>query len=505
MLNNMIINTEVQDYIVNGIPSINEYGQCRKLLRVSYVAPTGKVERYDWPIPDSLLYTWVYAKKNEIADPDYKSWDFKPVKKEPLKGNFSEQRIHEILIDMERWWPDNQLINLWKELHMPNMTYMDIEVDVDDDGFPEASEAKNPINTVSILMGDTIYVLGRAELGYNELEWIQAEITKHCERFETKYKFVYRYHSSEISLINDLIYFIQISDCVTGWNWFGYDYPYIYNRMKKLNMDPKVMSPTYTDFAYKPQTAKTKEDTLRLPMHKAMFDYLEVYKKWDRMVSPKESNKLDWVAEKMLGVKKVTHQLGFKDMWERQKKEYVFYNAVDSILVRELDLVLKTSSAFFGLANLMHCPALVAFSSTKSIEIVQAEYLYKMNRVFPSGVKNNKEKKGYEGAFVYEPVPGVYKNLLTLDYASLYPTTIRQFNISPDTLICKDKNHVRKDNEIKCCNGCVYTKDFEGFIPKILTDFYGKRKMYKKEMIAAEKEKIYLEEVLKRRLKETQV
>ena len=106
---------------------------------------------------------------------------------------------------------------------------------------------------------------------------------------------------------------------------------------------------------------------------------------------------------------------------------------------------------------------------------------------------------------MFEPTPGVYKNLLTLDYASLYPTTIRQFNISPDTLLCKDKNHVRKDNEIKCCNGCVYTKDFEGFIPKILTDFYAKRKMYKKEMNIAEKEKNYLEDILKRRLKETSV
>ena len=499
----MIINTEVRDYINNGMPVMNQYGKCVKELCVSYVEGSGKVNMFRWPIPDDLMYCWKYAKKGETPNPYFKSWDFKPVIKEPLTGNFTEQRIHEILIDIERWWPDNPMVKALSELHIPNTTYLDIEVNVDDDGFPEASEANNPINTISLLMNDTVYVLGRAELTQNEVDWIQNEVTKHCERFETNYKFIYRYHPNEISLINDLMEFIRISDCVTGWNYFGYDYPYIYNRMVKLGMDPKVMSPTHNMFAYKPQSAKTKEDTIRLPYHKAMYDYLEVYKKWDRMVSPKESNKLDWVAEKMLGVKKVQHQLGFKEMWEQQKKEYVFYNAIDSVLVRELDLVLKTSAAFFGLANLMHCPALVAFSSTKSIEIVQAEYLYRENRVFPSGVKKKNEKLGYEGALVFEPKPGVYKNALTLDYASLYPTSIRQFNISPDTLICKNKNHVRKDNEIKCCNGCVYTKDFEGFIPKILTDFYGKRKMYKKEMIIAEKEKNYLEDVLKRRLNET--
>lgn len=502
----MIINTEVRDLIINGQPSKDQYGRCRKELCVSYVDYDKRTKMFNWTIPDNMMYCWKYAtKKEDIPDAQFKSWDFKPVTKSTLSRNFTEQRIHEILIDIQNWWPDNPMIKAMNELNIPNMMYMDIEVDVDDNGFPEADTAKNPINTVSICVDDTIYVLGLANLTQEEINWIQKEITSHCERFETDYKFVYRYHSNEYSLLNDLIYFINQSDCVTGWNWFGYDYPYIYNRLKNLSMDPNSMSPTRTMVPYRPQNAKSKEDTLKLPAHRAMFDYLEVYKKWDRMVSPKESNKLDWVAERVLGVKKVQHTLGFKDMWEKQKKEYVFYNAIDSILVRELDLVLKTSQALFALANLMHCPMLYAFSSTKSIEIVQAEYLYKMGRVFPSGVKNEKEKKGYEGAFVYEPVPGVYKNLLTLDYASLYPTTIRQFNISPDTLLCKDKNHVRKDNEIKCCNGCVYTKDFEGFIPKILTDFYGKRKMYKKEMIIAEKEKNYLEDILKRRLNETKV
>lgn len=498
----MIINTEVKDRVVNGRPVHFSNGEVQRVLNVSYVDRNKKVRMIDIALPDWVMYHWEYPdkNKNEIPDPYYQSWDFKPVYRKTTNGNFSEQRIHEILIDCQRSHPDDPTLSMFYELNMPNMTYMDIEVNVDDNGFPEAKDARNPINTVSICMDDVIYVLGRANLTEAEITWIQNEIDKHCERFETKYKFVYRYHMSEHSLINDLMYFIKISDCVTGWNWFGYDYPYIYNRMKNLGIDTTLMSPTGTEIPYRPQTAKDKDDTLKLPMHKAMFDYLEVYKKWDRIVSPKENYKLDWTAERVLGVKKVQHSLGFKEMWERQKKEYVFYNAIDSILVRELDIALKTSQALFGLANLMHCPMLYAFSSTKSIEIVQAEYLYKMNRVFPSTKKEKKKKEGYEGAFVFEPTPGVYKNVLTLDYASLYPTTERQFNISPDTLLKKDKNHIPGPDEIKCCNGCVYTKKFQGFIPMILTDFYGKRKEFKREMIAAEKELNYLEDILKRRL-----
>ena len=58
-----------------------------------------------------------------------------------------------------------------------------------------------------------------------------------------------------------------------------------------------------------------------------------------------------------------------------------------------------------------------------------------------------------------------------------------------------------KENEIKCTNGCVYTNEFEGFIPKILSDYFAKRKEYKKMMMNAEREKYRLIEILKEREK----
>jgi DNA polymerase elongation subunit (family B) len=230
-----------------------------------------------------------------------------------------------------------------------------------------------------------------------------------------------------------------------------------------------------------------------------MYDYMEIYAKWDRAVEVKESNKLDWVAEHVCGQKKVEHQLGFKEFWEQQPAEYVLYNAIDSILIREIDNSIKTSSAFLGLANLMHVDALTAFSPVRSLEIVQAEYQYAAGKVFPAGGKKGGSNDGYEGAFVYDPIPGLYKNVIALDFASLYPTTMRQFNISPDTYIKKDKNYHASEHEIKCVSGAIYKKDFEGFIPKILTDFYTQRKKYKKEMMIAIDEKYYLQDIYEKR------
>jgi DNA polymerase elongation subunit (family B) len=147
----------------------------------------------------------------------------------------------------------------------------------------------------------------------------------------------------------------------------------------------------------------------------------------------------------------------------------------------------------------MHVDALTAFSPVRSLEVVQCEYQYKEGKVFPAGAKKQTANEGYEGAFVYDPVPGVYKNVLALDFASLYPTTMRQFNISPDTFIKKDKGHNAGAKEIKCCSGAVYTKEYEGFIPKILTDFYSQRKAYKKEMMIAIEEKYALMDIYEKR------
>ena len=359
--------------------------------------------------------------------------------------------------------------------------------------------ARNDVNTCSFVRGNDVWVVGLANLDEGEIRWIQDEIDRHTDSLGVHYNFHYRYHQNELSLLNDIFFnFIAKSECVTGWNWFGYDWPYLVKKASNLGIDIQKLSPTGTWMKYKPKMAKTNDDTITVPMHKAMYDYMEIYKNWDTVVSPKITNKLDWVAETVLGVKKVAHTLGFKDMWAQQKKEYVFYNAIDSILVREIDKKIKTSSIFFGLATLMHTPALTALSSTKSIEIVQAEYLYKENKVFP---KSKKEGDGreYEGAFVYEPIPGVYNDVLTVDFASLYPTTMRQFNMSPDTFMFKKKDYRITPDEIKCVNGSVYTKRFKGFIPKILDDFYAKRKNFKKKMMVAKTEMEELEEILERR------
>lgn len=485
----MIVTTELRDVLnAQGVPT--------RQLVLSYINEQGGISFLTYDIPVDQLYQWKYAKRGDVVDPAFMSWDFKAVKKDKVNGYLSDQRIHEILLDIIS---ANPAVNVINELHMPKTYFCDIEVDVDN-GFPEAADARNPVNTISWVFDDQVYVFGRKRLSGEEIQWIQQQIDEHCSRFDTKYKFTYICHEDEVELLTDFFQnHVKNAPCITGWNFFGYDWPYLYNRCKNLGIDISYISPSNTWYNYRPQNAQNGE-SISLPKHKFLYDYMEIYVKWDKSVKIKESNKLDWVADHVLGVKKVEHALGFAEEWAQKPAEYIFYNGVDSILVKEIDNSIRTSGAFMGLANLMHVDALTAFSPVRSLEIVQTEYLYKEHRVFPvSNKKKDTSDESYEGAFVYQPIAGIYKNVIALDFASLYPTTMRQFNISPDTYIKNDKAHKSNSHEIKCVSGAIYQKDFEGFIPKILTDFYMQRKTYKKEMMIAIKEKFYLEEIYEKR------
>ena len=89
-----------------------------------------------------------------------------------------------------------------------------------------------------------------------------------------------------------------------------------------------------------------------------------------------------------------------------------------------------------------------------------------------------------------------------LDFASLYPSIVRQFGVSPEVFIKKDINYIPKVDEIKMASGAIYKKDKNALIPRILTEYQARRKQAKNDMKQASTEQEYYEAILERRLKE---
>jgi DNA polymerase elongation subunit (family B) len=131
-------------------------------------------------------------------------------------------------------------------------------------------------------------------------------------------------------------------------------------------------------------------------------------------------------------------------------------------------------------------PLYKAASPVAVTEALIARKLVEQNKRV--GIEYDKEdgkKDGkYAGAFVKEPISGYYSGVSAFDFASLYPSIMRQFNISPDSyveMVTQDQINTRRKDEdvIVCENGVVYQKE-DSILTKILTDLYAQRKQYKK-------------------------
>lgn len=512
----MIIHKEQLDY---QFPD----GHIGKELLVSYVDKEGNVKFLQYPIPPEQMFEWVECSK-KYADPPFfeinqetgefvtdengnrithqwTTYDNKPVRKRETTKELTDNRINEILCSF------GKSIDPLFEMNIPNTWFCDIETEVTDEGFPEPEEASTRINTISMTKFPETIIFARKNLTMDEQKWVQEQLDKYSEENNgsdiTKgYKFIFKCYETEKEMLQAFVEFIIPITAITGWNFLGFDWLYIVNRCKINNIDLDVVSPTHQHTVFK-LTPRSGGNTINVevPMHKIIYDYQLVFKTWDQTVEYVENHKLDYIAERVLNMHKVSHEWGFKEFYEEHYKEYVFYNCIDTILVEHIDKTINTAKIWYMLTCILRIEANMAFSTIKPTEVVMCNFEHPQYKVFPKKKKDipSGEQEKYAGAFVWPTRPGIFRYIGGLDFASLYPSIMRQFQVSPETFLFKDKNYEPKDDEIKMVSGAVYKKDKNAMIPSILTHYYTMRKQAKNDKKQAETEKEYLINILNER------
>lgn len=138
------------------------------------------------------------------------------------------------------------------------------------------------------------------------------------------------------------------------------------------------------------------------------------------------------------------------------------YCVHDSVLPIRLLFKLKIKYTLEQMTNIYHVP--VSYLQTRGQQIKGLAQVFRHtlyhNYVIP--YKKAKYEADYEGATVIDAVPGYYKDIATLDFASLYPTVIIANNIDYTTYI-DPKNKSVNDHD---CNvieweshiGCEHDK-----------------------------------------------
>ena len=440
------------------------------VLTISYFDKNGETALDRIAIPAEEMFEWEYCQGSDRAHPSVLSWDEKPVKKRRTRF-LSKWRIEEFLLSL----PPERTNNIYSS-NQPKKFFIDIEVYVADE-WPKPELAKTPVTAITFCHEDKIISMGTKPLKAEQIFNIKRKIEEHIKR---EVDFNYLYFKNEYDMLVSFFHKAVLKmPLLTGWNFIGFDWTYLINRCKRLNIDMSPCSPT----------GKLNGD-LQLPVHRLVVDYLDVYKKWDRVIDIKENNTLDYVAKAALGIPKIKYPGTLQDMYENDFETYIFYNAVDTKLVEMIDKKINTMQTFLTLGNITKVEASRAFSPIWMAESAMTRENWMRSRVFPKTEKMTKKREAYEGAFVVEPKTGLYEWVASFDFASLYPSIMRQWNISPESYLRNVDKSEEVDSQkfIKTSSGAVFKKDKDSVFRTILAEYYGKRKEAKNTYVEIEDE-----------------
>ncbi len=198
-----------------------------------------------------------------------------------------------------------------------------------------------------------------------------------------------------------------------------------------------------------------------------------------------ETLSLNDVSYEFLGDRK--KEFEFKPsskMSEADWKNYFIYNLQDSDLTYRL--FFKFWQDIKEFSRVMQEPTFEVSRNgmSKNVESFIIHNLERFNEIPEKrpthdeiGERRGREK--YEGAFVFQPTPGLYENLVVFDFTSSYGSTIVTYNLSKSTLLEKPE---KSSHSIEALDKKIYFSKTPGFFPEMLKEIINLRKKYKQEL-----------------------
>ena len=288
-------------------------------------------------------------------------------------------------------------------------------------------------------------------------------------------------------------------DIITGWNCNLYDIPYICRRLERVLGEKwqKSLSP-WNKVNMREVYIQGRRNLAYDILGVSILDYLDLYRKFT--YTNQESYRLEHIATVELGEGKLDHSEfeNFKDFYTEHWQKFVEYNIKDVDLVDRLEKKMK----LLELAVTMAYDAKVNFedvySQVRMWDTLIYNYLKERKICVPPRQESKKDDK-YAGAYVKEPIPGLYDWVVSFDLNSLYPHLIMEYNISPETLVPTRYPSISVDKILNgeididsdycvAANGAQYRRDIQGFLPEMMQKIYDERTIYKKKMLIAKSE-----------------
>lgn len=263
-------------------------------------------------------------------------------------------------------------------------------------------------------------------------------------------------------------------DFVTGYNILYYDYMYLDARLKRnleewgvcgrLKNKPSTMQKIIMNTnAFGNNTMYNLSMPGRVnidlyPIIRFSSYKLDIYK-------------LDFVSKHFLDEQK--HDVKAKEMFEIYERTQISsvkdkqrsldemakvlkYCIQDSVLVVKLFHKLGVQIDLIQSSNILGVPIIDIYTKGQQVKCLSQIY----DECYKHDIVMDHKDEGtfsYEGGFVNEPEKGLHRNIICLDFASMYPSNMQAYNISYETLVAPEYESMVKDED--CFTFDIESKD----------------------------------------------
>jgi DNA polymerase-2 len=264
-------------------------------------------------------------------------------------------------------------------------------------------------------------------------------------------------------------------DVLTGWNVIEFDFRMLARRFLALglrfDLGRSEEESRYLEGASGASSALIVSGRQTLDAMRAVRSGPERY----------EDMSLETVARSVLGRGKSVHERGedklaaLDRLYEESPAEFAAYCGLDAALVvgilekTGLDALTQMRSSLTGVGIDR------AWTSIPPFEAIYARGLRKRGIAVPPVPARN--RAGSPGGLILEPEPGLFENVLVLDFKSLYPTVILTFNIDPLAYARAPAGPGREaeaEGPIEAPNGARFERD-RGILPEAIEDYFARR------------------------------
>lgn len=263
-------------------------------------------------------------------------------------------------------------------------------------------------------------------------------------------------------------------DIITGWNVIDFDLNLLKEKFSKHKI-PFILGRDNSPSKLRIESDFFRTSKADIP-GRVVLDGLDLTK---TSFIKLENYKLDTAAKQLLGKGKLIEKLGSEKsqeidrLYKEDKESLIEYNLLDAELAYKIIYEADLLDLTIQRSLLTGMPLDRVNSSIASLDFLYLQRARENKLVCPSNMSGDRESR-IKGGYVMESKPGIYDNVIVLDFKSLYPSVIKTFNIDPSKY-----NEIKQKGDIESPNKAYFDKE-EGILPNIIQDLWKEREKSRK-------------------------